>query len=120
MKYLLFIYTIFFSFIQTHQTTSSKSDHVDYDQKIAEKILKNYHRRSKPPGTIEVKFAMHLNQIVNLIEKEQNIVLNVFIDHEWVDSRLAWDPKVFCNYNYYFRNFFLNKIVLSFKGFWQC
>jgi hypothetical protein len=79
--------------LKSHRSASKITD-IDYEQKIAEKIMKNYHRRSKPQGVIEVKFSMHLNQIVTLIEKEQNIVLNVFIDHEWVDNRLTWDPKV--------------------------
>ena len=40
---------------------------------------------------------MHLNQIIQLIEKEQNVLLNVFIDHEWIDQRLSWNPYDFGN-----------------------
>jgi len=69
----------------------------DYEQKIIEKIFKNYNRRLKPSGVVEVKFAVHLNQIINLIEKEQNIILNVFIDHEWIDTRLKWNATDFKN-----------------------
>ena len=37
----------------------------DNEQKIIEKIFKNYNRRLKPSGVVEVKFAVHLNQIIN-------------------------------------------------------
>lgn len=62
------------------------------EQLLISKLFKAYNRRLKPSGTIEIKFALNLNQIVNLIEKEQIIVLNVFLDHEWIDTRLKWDP----------------------------
>ena len=93
MNYSFFICFVFLASFKSYQSVGQAVE-VDYEQKIAEKLMKNYHRRNKPPGVIEVKFSMHLNQIVALLEKEQNIVLNVFIDHEWVDSRLAWNPKV--------------------------
>ena len=60
------------------------------EQKLIEKLLKNYNKKFRPPGTIEVKFAVNLNQIVNLLEKDQIIVLNAFVDHEWQDQRLVW------------------------------
>lgn len=62
------------------------------EQRLIEKLLKNYNKKFRPPGTIEVKFAVNLNQIVNLIEKDQIIVINAFVDHEWRDQRLVWDP----------------------------
>ena len=63
------------------------------EQKLIEKLLKNYNKKFRPPGTIEVKFAVNLNQIVNLLEKDQIIVLNAFVDHEWTDQRLIWGKR---------------------------
>jgi hypothetical protein len=60
------------------------------EQLLIEKLFKVYNKKVRPPGTIQIKFALNLNQIVNLIEKDQIIVLNAFIDHEWTDERLAW------------------------------
>ena len=44
-----------------------------------------------------IKFALNLNQIVTFMEKEQVLVLNVFLDHEWKDERLKWDPEKYEN-----------------------
>ena len=52
------------------------------EQALLNKLFKSYNKKLKPSGTVEVKFALNLNQIVNLIEKDQIIVLNVFLDHE--------------------------------------
>jgi hypothetical protein len=68
------------------------------EQLLIETLFKNYNKKVRPPGTIQVKFALNLNQIVNLIEKDQIIVLNAFVDHEWTDLRLSWS------------NFFLKNI----------
>jgi hypothetical protein len=60
------------------------------EQLLIERLFKNYNRKLRPPGTVQVKFALNLNQIVNLNQKDQIIVLNAFIDHEWIDPRLSW------------------------------
>ncbi len=46
-------------------------------------------------GGIQVKFALNLYHIIRLIEKDQIMVLNAFIDHEWTDKRLAWSNFLF-------------------------
>lgn len=60
------------------------------EQRLIERLFSNYNRKLRPPGTIQVKFALNLNQIVNLNQKDQIMVMNVFIDHEWIDQRLSW------------------------------
>lgn len=70
---------------------------VDLEQALIDKLFKNYNKKLRPAGTVEVKFSLNLNQIINLIEKDQIIVLNVFIDHEWIDNRLKWDPAEYGN-----------------------
>ena len=67
------------------------------EQKLIEKLFKNYNKKVRPPGTVQIKFALNLNQIVNLIEKEQIIVLNAFVDHEWTDERLSSNPEDYAN-----------------------
>lgn len=70
---------------------------VDVEQALIDKLFKNYNKKLRPAGTVEVKFSLNLNQIINLIEKDQIIILNVFIDHEWIDNRLKWDPAEYGN-----------------------
>lgn len=70
---------------------------ISTEQLLIERLFKNYNKKSRPNGTVQIKFALNLNQIVNLNQKDQIIVLNAFIDHEWIDDRLAWDPAMFDN-----------------------
>lgn len=60
------------------------------EQKLIERLFKNYNKKVRPPGTVQIKFSLNLNQIVNLMEKDQIVVLNAFVDHEWTDNRLSW------------------------------
>ncbi|RNA21567.1 neuronal acetylcholine receptor subunit alpha-10-like [Brachionus plicatilis] len=84
-------------------TVQSESDfrediiNLDKEQKLVDKLLKKYDKKSRPSGTLSVKFALNLNQIINLIEKDQIMILNAFIDHEWTDKRLTWNPLDFGN-----------------------
>lgn len=71
------------------------------EQRLIERLFKNYNRKLRPPGATQVKFALNLNQIVNLNQKDQIMVLNAFIDHEWIDSRLTWG----INHTTYYVNF---------------
>jgi hypothetical protein len=64
---------------------------VNYEEILRRDLLKAYNKKQRPPGeTIEIKFALNINQIINLMVKDQIIVINAFIDHEWKDDRLAW------------------------------
>ena len=64
---------------------------------LKDTLLKNYDKQLKPQDVTEIKFALNLNQIITLIETQQIIVLNAFLDHEWLDQRLKWDPNEFNN-----------------------
>ena len=65
------------------------------EQLLIEKLLKNYNKQLRPPGGIQVKFALNLYHIIRLIEKDQIMVINAFIDHEWTDKRLVWSKRVY-------------------------
>ena len=66
---------------------------VGKEQELIKKLLKNYSKKQKPSGTVQIKFALNLNQVVNVRAKDQIFTLNVFVDHEWIDPRLSWDPN---------------------------
>ena len=61
-------------------------------RKLVEKLLSNYNKSLKPAGQVNIKFALNLNQINRVRSKDQVFELNTFVDHEWVDPRLRWDP----------------------------
>ena len=79
------------------QNVNTFSQTPEMEQDLLNSLFKTYNKKLKPTGTIEVKFALNLNQLVNLIEKEQIIILNVFLDHEWIDNRLIWNPAEYNN-----------------------
>ena len=91
MKILIFVFTIGIV-ISSH---SLQTDHylVDSERDLLDKLFKNYDKKLKPSNSVEIKFSLNLNQIIFLIEQEQIIVLNVYIDHEWIDERLKWNPS---------------------------
>ena len=70
---------------------------VKSEKELINKLFKDYNKRLRPSDTVEIKFSLYLNQIITLIEQEQIIVLNVFLDHEWNDLRLTWDPNEYSN-----------------------
>ncbi len=64
---------------------------------LFESLFQKYDKRLRPSDTIEIKLSLNLNQIITLIEQEQTLIVNVFIDHEWTDQRLKWNPKKYRN-----------------------
>jgi hypothetical protein len=56
---------------------------IDYhfEEKLIENLFKNYNKKIRAPNSIQVNFAFNLNQIINLVEKDQIVLLNAFIDH---------------------------------------
>jgi nicotinic acetylcholine receptor len=78
--------------------TAAKHNNYNYEQMLIDKLISNYNKNLRPPqGTVQIKFSLNLNQIINLIEKDQIILINAFIDHEWIDKRLSWDPSDYGN-----------------------
>jgi hypothetical protein len=78
---------------------------------------KDYLKKVRPSHTVIVDIRLVFNQIVSMVEKEQIIVTNCFVDQKWtgdykqssvffpriikffyrLDSRLVWDPLNFGN-----------------------
>jgi hypothetical protein len=64
-----------------------------FEQKLLDKLLRNYNNKLRPSGlsgTVQVQLALNLMQIIDIIEKDQIMVINAFVDHKWTDSRLSW------------------------------
>lgn len=102
MELFLVYISILLVVLKLNQSTGhkiSKNDLIrsSFEHDLLKKLFADYNRRIKPYGTIQVKFSLTLNQIVNVIEKDQIVLINVFMDHEWVDKRIAWNPKEYNN-----------------------
>ena len=95
--FVLALFNLFCGVLTATNVVQNERRLVDAEKRLMDKLLKNYDKKLKPADSVEIKFSLNLNQIITLIEQEQIIVLNVFLDHEWVDQRLQWDPKEFAN-----------------------
>jgi hypothetical protein len=76
--------------ISSSRVTRPNTGNIDIEQQLIGKLLQNYNKKLRPSGTVEVKFALNINQIIKLEEKDQIFMLNAFLDHEWIDNRLSW------------------------------
>lgn len=100
MKILLFllIFTLVPYFINSFDDTLiNKKLQLQTEQSLIKKLLINYDKKHRPSDRTEIELSVYLNQIVSLIEQEQTLILNVFVDHEWIDGRLKWEPSKFNN-----------------------
>ena len=82
----LLIITIIFTSISKIITIYHETGLVEAESRLLKKLFQNYDKFLRPADTVEIKFSLYLNQIITLIEREQIIVLNAFLDHEWIDG----------------------------------
>ena len=85
---ILIIFFILKLFINNANTSYNRTGIVESEARLLKSIFNNYNKKLRPADTVEIKFSLYLNQIITLIEQEQIIVLNVFLDHEWIDGRI--------------------------------
>jgi hypothetical protein len=87
---ILIILFILKLFINNANTSYNRTGIVESEARLLKSIFNNYNKKLRPADTVEIKFSLYLNQIITLIEQEQIIVLNVFLDHEWIDGRILY------------------------------
>ncbi|XP_019632918.1 PREDICTED: uncharacterized protein LOC109476426 [Branchiostoma belcheri] len=67
---------------------------IDHRRKLQEEVLEIY-GAGLAPENITIIFNGSVEQIVNLDEKNEQLVTSVVIDFKWRDSRLRWNPRYF-------------------------
>ncbi|CAF0847530.1 unnamed protein product [Adineta ricciae] len=69
------------------------------EQRLLYYLMKNYSNSVRPVRNasqpVPVKLGLTLTQIFDMIEKNQILITNVWLDQEWVDEFLQWDPDEF-------------------------
>ncbi|TKR95138.1 hypothetical protein L596_009346 [Steinernema carpocapsae] len=69
------------------------------EQKLLYHLLRQYEKAVRPvrnaSHTITVKLGMTMTNIFDMDEKNQVLTINVWLDQEWKDELLRWDPKDF-------------------------
>jgi hypothetical protein len=102
LKKLFFKLVSFMVFVKICQGNQEQTNYISSlkqraEKRLIDKLFSNYDKNVNPSDSVEIKFSLNLNQIITLIEQEQILVLNVFLDHEWIDTRLKWNPDEFHN-----------------------
>jgi hypothetical protein len=82
-----------FSYIELINCLNNLKTQSQHEQKLLDRLLRNYNNKLRPSGqtgTVQVQMALNLMQIIDIIEKDQIMVINAFVDHKWTDPRLSW------------------------------
>ena len=95
MKKFYFYYICLLVIILLNNLANTKL--VETEKLLINNLLNTYDKTIRPSDLVEIKFSLYLNQIITIIEQQQILVINVFLDHEWIDPRLAWDPNEYEN-----------------------
>ncbi|RUS75096.1 hypothetical protein EGW08_017150 [Elysia chlorotica] len=71
------------------------------ETRLIDNILSGYNPASRPvynaSHTVTVKFGITLTQISDMDEVNQVLTMNVWLEQEWEDERLTWDPQDYNN-----------------------
>jgi hypothetical protein len=92
MKKISFMYLKLILILITSIKIKSQNSFTESEKILTKKLFKDYDKYLRPADTVQLKFSMYLNSIITIIEKEQIIIVNVYLDHEWSDDRLKWNP----------------------------
>jgi len=65
-------------------------------KRLYDDLLSHYNRLIRPVSNntevVTVRLGLHLSQLIDLDLKNQILTTNVWVEHDWVDSKLNWDP----------------------------
>jgi len=71
------------------------------ESKLLNYLMANYDREVRPvynaSSAVFIKVGITLTQIFDMDEKNQVLTTNIWLDHEWTDEMLTWDPAEFNN-----------------------
>ena len=91
MKLWLYL-ILFFEVHFTNCYNRTADPDYNYQYNLLSTLLSDYETRLKAPGHTTVDTYVSIYQLVDLVEKEQVIVLKLWINQVWIDRRLSWNP----------------------------
>ncbi|OXB62095.1 hypothetical protein ASZ78_010500 [Callipepla squamata] len=67
------------------------------EEKLLQDLMTNYNRHLRPAlrgdQVIDVTLKLTLTNLISLNEREETLTTNVWIEMQWSDYRLRWDPE---------------------------
>ncbi|KAM9543752.1 acetylcholine receptor subunit gamma isoform 2-T2 [Guaruba guarouba] len=71
------------------------------EEKLLQDLMTNYNRNLRPAlhgdQIIDVTLKLTLTNLISLNEREETLTTNVWIEMQWSDYRLRWDPEEYDN-----------------------
>ncbi|XP_041375144.1 neuronal acetylcholine receptor subunit alpha-10-like [Gigantopelta aegis] len=71
------------------------------EQKLLYHLMRGYEKSVRPvrnaSSPVNIRMGLTLTQILDMDEKNQVLVTNVWLDQEWDDEFLVWEPENFNN-----------------------
>ncbi|NXU51190.1 ACHG protein, partial [Turnix velox] len=71
------------------------------EEKLLQDLMTNYNRNLRPAlhgdQIIDVTLKLTLTNLISLNEREETLTTNVWIEMQWSDYRLRWDPEQYDN-----------------------
>ncbi|KFO83718.1 Acetylcholine receptor subunit gamma, partial [Buceros rhinoceros silvestris] len=71
------------------------------EEKLLQDLMTNYNRHLRPAlvrdQVIDVTLKLTLTNLISLNEREETLTTNVWIEMQWSDYRLRWDPEKYDN-----------------------
>lgn len=84
------------------------------EYRLVRDLMKNYNKQVRPSSNfsepLNVTFGVALAQIIDVDEKDQIITTNCWINQNWIDYKLQWDPIKYGN---------VSVIRLPFSDIWR-
>ncbi|KAK7116822.1 hypothetical protein V1264_002435 [Littorina saxatilis] len=94
------VYSLFLAVLQFSQGDGATNDsgvRITDEQRLYRRLRVNYDPHTRPvynaSHPVVVKIGITLTQIFDLDEKNQVLTTNVWLDHEWTDEKMRWDPE---------------------------
>ncbi|XP_041261781.1 acetylcholine receptor subunit gamma [Onychostruthus taczanowskii] len=70
------------------------------EEKLLQDLMSNYNQQLRPARQgeiIDVSLKLTLTNLISLNEREETLTTNVWIEMQWSDYRLSWDPEKYDN-----------------------
>ncbi|KAE9548540.1 hypothetical protein FO519_008254 [Halicephalobus sp. NKZ332] len=94
MKFLLF-WTIFL--YSTNEIRSKVISHKSYEEALYEELMFDYNKIPRPVKNSTEVLLIHVGssliRIIDVDEKNQVLTTNLWLEMQWTDAKLTWDPK---------------------------
>lgn len=88
----------------------------NYDDDVTSAIFKKYNKAIRPVKQLVFNLRTSIRQIVSLDEKNQIMTSNIYIQGNWIDKRLRWNPWSKVNGTYIFGN--LSEVTIPALNVW--